>query len=291
MHNAVSPRQLGTAIGVSESSIKRWIDQDRIPSVRTNGGHRRILVNDALTFIRGNGYLIEHPAVLGLSDLVSKSEQMRSDATTPDHLVQAFMDADRARVCKLVVSGWLNQMSICELCDDLIAPAMHRVGSLWRDHSEGIAIEHQATDACIQALNALRGFIGEPTNDAPIAVGGGPADDPYLLPSLMAATVLGTEGYRDMNLGPQTPFDVLEETIDRVQPTIVWLSVSSVEPGIRFIDHVRRIADKLQPIGGSMLIGGRAWDMNLQFAEDNIYSVLTMGELAARTRSLRSRSG
>ena len=40
----LSPRELAEAVGVSESSLKRWADRGRVHVHRTEGGHRRIPV-------------------------------------------------------------------------------------------------------------------------------------------------------------------------------------------------------------------------------------------------------
>ena len=36
-----SPKQIGNALGVSEASIKRWVDKGKIDCVKTTGGHRK----------------------------------------------------------------------------------------------------------------------------------------------------------------------------------------------------------------------------------------------------------
>ena len=52
MKPLLSPRELAQAIGVSESSLKRWADAGQIRVARTAGGHRRISIADAVRFIR-----------------------------------------------------------------------------------------------------------------------------------------------------------------------------------------------------------------------------------------------
>lgn len=52
MKPLLSPRELAQAIGVSESSIKRWIDDGLIGATKTAGGHRRIAGSEAIRFVR-----------------------------------------------------------------------------------------------------------------------------------------------------------------------------------------------------------------------------------------------
>ncbi|HEX9106572.1 MAG TPA: MerR family DNA-binding transcriptional regulator, partial [Longimicrobiales bacterium] len=48
----LSPRELAEAVGVSESSLKRWADRGVLAVERTAGGHRRIPLGEAVRFIR-----------------------------------------------------------------------------------------------------------------------------------------------------------------------------------------------------------------------------------------------
>ena len=50
----ISPKEFAAAIGSSESSLKRWLDQGVIPCTKTPGGHRRIEVNEAIKYVRAS---------------------------------------------------------------------------------------------------------------------------------------------------------------------------------------------------------------------------------------------
>src|SRR5690242_3719305 len=60
----LSPRDLADALGVSESSLKRWVDAGKLAAFRTEGGHRRIAVSEALRFIRETGAPVARPELL-----------------------------------------------------------------------------------------------------------------------------------------------------------------------------------------------------------------------------------
>ena len=74
MTDVLSTRELAEAIGVSESSIKRWADDGVLHVARTAGGHRRIPLPEAIRFIRETGAVVVQPAILGLDDAASASE-------------------------------------------------------------------------------------------------------------------------------------------------------------------------------------------------------------------------
>ena len=62
----VSPKQVARAIGVSESSLKRWCDQGLIKTVRTAGGHRKMDIAEVLRYVREQDHKLVSPEILGL---------------------------------------------------------------------------------------------------------------------------------------------------------------------------------------------------------------------------------
>ena len=102
---------------------------------------------------------------------------------------------------------------------------MLRIGALWQHGEEGIYHEHLATTICLEAIARLHTVIPPPAPGAPLALGGAPEGDPYMLPSLMAATVLADSGYRTMNLGANTPWGAFRKAVEANQPRLLWLAV------------------------------------------------------------------
>src|SRR5574338_1107356 len=65
----LSPRERADALGVSESSLKRWVDAGKIVAFRTEGGHRRIAVSEAVRFIRATHAPVARPELLGMPEI------------------------------------------------------------------------------------------------------------------------------------------------------------------------------------------------------------------------------
>ncbi|MCA9674189.1 MAG: helix-turn-helix domain-containing protein, partial [Myxococcales bacterium] len=76
----LSPRELADALGVSESSLKRWVDAGRIRAARTEGGHRRIRLSEAVRFIRDSGTPIVRPELLDMPELAAAEREAGDDA-------------------------------------------------------------------------------------------------------------------------------------------------------------------------------------------------------------------
>ncbi len=69
MVQTISPKQLARAIGISESTMKRWADEGVVKMTKTLGGHRRIPIDEAISLIRKRALTLADPAALGISDL------------------------------------------------------------------------------------------------------------------------------------------------------------------------------------------------------------------------------
>ncbi len=290
MRSDFSPRQVGEAIGVSESSVKRWIDDGVIAASRTAGGHRRVPLREVVRFIRGSAMPVVRPEVLGLVGL----ETVRRGRPTggPESVLrQALLEGREEVVRAVVVSQYLDGTPPAAICDGPIANAMREIGELWPRDPKGVVIEHRATALCVQALGLARALVPLPREGAPAAVGGAPPGDPYLLPSLMSAFVLAAEGWRATNLGPNLPFEALAFAAEEERAELAWLSVSDEIAAPRLAQEIAPLAERLTLSGTRLVVGGRALPRALE-TQDAPYCVGgSMAELVAFARGLREAGG
>ncbi|MEO8702187.1 MAG: excisionase family DNA-binding protein [Kofleriaceae bacterium] len=278
----LSPKELAAALGVSESTLKRWIDAGRIRATRTEGGHRRITLSDARAFVRATGAPVLHPEVLGMVE--PPPAKPGKPAGPGDDLAfhRALVEGNGNAVHSWIQARYLAGTSIAALCDGPIRNAMHSIGELWEHDPDGIFLEHRATELCIQALANLRGMIEAPTTTI-VAIGGAPEDDPYLLPSAMAALVLAAEGIRAVNLGADTPTSALRSALAHHRPRLLWISASSPLP----LAQAHELAGFLAglPHTVTAVVGGRH-HATIVAADRSIRSAATMTELAVIARTM-----
>lgn len=282
----LSPRTLATAIGVSESSLKRWTDDGLLSATRTAGGHRRIAVTEAIRFVRSRAIGIEHPEVLGLPATRPLGAERGSDPDRAALLVEALKADDGEAARSIIVGPFLRGASVASICDGPIRGALTRIGELWKHGHEGILIEHRATDTCVQAINVIRSLLPAAPTSARRAVTGAPPADPYLLPSLMASAVLAEAGFRDLNLGPETPGAVYEEAIELHRPALVCLALN-VDADTRHTRHlVETLAVRVHAQGGTLIVGGRGAAPSLGRVA-GVEVLQSMRELAGFARALK----
>lgn len=285
MSRTFSPKQLARAIGVSESSMKRWVDQGRVRMTRTRGGHRRIPLEEGIRLIREHDVTLVDPGALGMGDLA----EGLAVADAPDEaLYEALRNEQAARARGIILAAYLQGVSLEHLFDDLIAPAMHRIGQLWEHGQEGISIEHHATDTCFHAVNQLRTLLPAVGGEAPVAIGGAPVDDPYILPSMMVATVLNSLEFNTINLGPSTPVDILADAAERHSAKVVWVSISACRQTTKLADELHGCADRLGKSGARLVVGGRAIPASLRRDDRYLDIVPSMVELGAFARGVRT---
>lgn len=277
----LSPRQLAHALGVSESSLKRWVDAGKIAAARTDGGHRKIAVAEAVRFIRETGAPLAHPEMLDLPEVaIAQQRGLSGDNALYEYLVAGDTMGARG----WLVARYLGGSSIEELGDGPIRLALHQLGELWTHGVEGIFVEHRATDICIQALAQLRATF-DPPSDTLVAIGGAPEGDPYLVPSFLVATVIASAGVRPVNLGPDTPIGAMQAAVAHYTPSLLWLSASTALPA----RQAREIAAWIATLPSSLvvLVGGRESD-RIAREGTHVRTCASLSELAGVVRDLAS---
>lgn len=292
---------MGQAIGVSRSSMKRWVDEGRIRAPKTMGGHRRIAVSEAIRFIRESGLPIKDPEILGLVELgvntgepdtgvakdgIAVAGRGDRDRETggvgkagiaePEgvagRLVSALLRGDEAAFRREMIQPYVKGESLPAFFDGPFQDAMARIGEIWLTADNGIMIEHRSVTIAVGAMHRLMALMPEPEEnpDAPLAIGGAIAGDPYLLPSLVGSVVLRSEGWRVVNLGPDTPASAFASAVDDAirngdsRGLLLWVSVSVSEPDEKEVEALLSLAASLSETGGSVgRDGARGSDVGL----------------------------
>ena len=252
---------------MSESSLKRWADDDRLVVHRTVGGHRRIHRSEAIRFVREAGLKVKRPDLLGLprpTVPTDGSGRVIDDPDPAETLFHLLSNGHARGVHAFLLDCYLGGMQVAEICDGPIREAMTRIGELWHcERERGIVVEHRATSTLLQAVASLRSVITPETDDAPAAnkpvvLGGSPTGDPYLLPSILTAWVLAELGCVDLNLGPETPPEAFVSAIEDHRPLVAWIACSSADARPAN-DTLKDVLHALQPHRGTLVIGGRGF--------------------------------
>ncbi|GDY13817.1 DNA-binding protein [Planctomycetota bacterium] len=280
----LSPRSLATAIGLSESSLKRWIDGGRLAVVRTAGGHRRIPVTEAVRFIREQRLMVVDGSHLGLESPGPGGSPLPSSDDADERIHAALLSGDPIRLRNLLSGMFLAGASLASLSDGPLCRSLRRIGELWTHGEDGIAVEHLATDCCLHAVQFVRSLLPPTPATAPIALGCAPSGDPYLLPTTLAAAVLAEGGWNAVNLGPETPTRVLRLAVIRHQPRLVWVAASTETSDIPGL--LTDLEELAATTGIPVVVGGRIF-RERPVPQGKLLHAASLSELAGLARGLR----
>ncbi len=256
MKQLLTTKQVATALGVSESSLKRWCDRGIIPMERTAGGHRRIPLEGIVAFLRESGHTAPHPELLGLPAISGTGERVLNRACR--ELESSLLSNREECARQLLFSLLLHGHSLVEILDEVVAGAFRGIGEQWACGEVEVFEERRACQMVSRLMAELRRAIPAPAWDAPVAIGGTPPHDPYQLGTAAVELALRDLGWNAQSLGNHLPFDTTVTAIRRGQPRLCWLSVSYVEDAAAFEAGLVTLSAATREVGAQLVIGGRA---------------------------------
>ena len=261
----LSPKQVAKAIGVSESSLKRWCDQGLVPIERTPGGHRKIHRSDVFQFLRRGENELVRPELLGLP--AGTGQGFGGRDRTEAELVESLGNNDFDSARRLVFNYYLSGVTIAELCDSLLGPVMHRVGDKWKCGTFEVYQEHRACEILGRVVHELQNVVTIPRGL--VAMGGTPVGDYYRLATSMIELTLSEAGWQATSLGTSLPFETLTRAVEQHRPQLFWLSMSHLSESDAFEEQ---FADWLATVPATthVVFGGRVAQAEWADLRDNV---------------------
>ena len=263
----LSPKQVAAAAGVSESTVKRLVDDGSLPAERTAGGHRRIRLRDALAWVRSRGCGRLNPAALAAAVPALEGAggvDLCDPAAVRRRYAEALEAGEEAVTTGLAVALFVAGAELAEVLEDPIRGRYAGLRGRCDHPSRECLVLHRALANSVAAAGRLRDFVcesprAEPSPGAgPSAGGAAPAvvtaDVGYevdALPVHLAAALAAALGCRATNLGACVPAAVLGGTLERLKPRFLWLSAGG---GTR-VDAARVAAACAEAAAGCRAVG------------------------------------
>lgn len=250
----LTTKRAADALGVSESSLKRWCDQGLIETVRTAGGHRRLEPRAVIEYARGKGLELAKPELLGLFP------RRRAAVDRLELSARAFCEAllrGDEQGCRFVAKTChLAGQRLAAFGDQFVAAAFAEIGNRWAHSEAQVYQERRACQICHAVLNDL-GTLLPVGARGPLAIGGTPEGDPYTLPTMLTALTLRQNGWQAQSLGSDLPWDTLLAAIHDLKPKLFWLSVSTIAMTADFVTGYQCFYQQV-PAEVAVVVGGRA---------------------------------
>ncbi len=253
-------QQIADALGVSVSTIKRWVDEGSIEAIRTSGKHRRVTLASALKFARS----VEMPVgrLLELAEIPTISA---IDDGVCVNLMEALKQGRAREAHALILAAHGTGIGAVGLADRLIRPVMEKVGHGWMISAWDVYQEHQASQIVASALMDLNSRAARAADaPGPMAIGAAPEGDPYVLPGLLGELVLREVGWSVHNLGNNLPLRSLARAARDYRPRLIFLTASYLADRSRFLQEYAYFYEAASQVGAAIILGGRAIDPDLR---------------------------
>ena len=255
MKSLVTPKQVARAIGVSESSVKRWCDQGLLSTQYTAGGHRRIAASTVIEFLKSSARPVIEPEAIGLPATIGQTDRVLQRAAK--QFLEALLAGDEAICRRVLIDLRLAQHSVSAICDQIIAPVFQQIGALWECGSAEVYQERRGCELTLRVLQDFRGLLPLPPGDAPLALGGAPEGDQYNLATSLVELVLREHGWRAVSLGDNLPLATLRAAIRDHRPRLFWLSASHLPEPNKFLSEYEALFAEFEA-SVAIVVGGRA---------------------------------
>ncbi len=257
----LSTQTAAEMLGVSVSTVKRWVDDAILPAHKSPGGHRKILLNDIIRLSR-NGTL--PPGDFSRMKVNSSVTESKLDVSS-DLFYQAIRSQSDLSATNLLVSAYRSKIPLTSIVDNIIQPAMAKIGYEWETGILPIFFEHCSTQICLSAILELRSLISSTSvSEKPVAIGGCSKGDQHLLCTLLVDIVLLDLGWKTINTGANTPLQSFFDGIDFYKPKVVWMSVTSIPNIEDFLEDNQKLFEKVCQNHSVLIMGGQALTLGVR---------------------------
>jgi excisionase family DNA binding protein len=236
-------RDAADTLGVHYQTAYGWVRQGTLPARKTPRGYE-VSEQDVLDLMARRAAGVEPPHEVRVRDWAAQADRLYAALAAGDEAL-ARQDFDRLAAGTPLVG----------LCDQVLAPALHRVGQAWAAGELSIAEEHRATAICARLIAPrARQPQGRPRG---VAITTTPPGEHHGLPSLMAAACLREDRWHVHDLGADLPTGDLIGFAAETGAGLIVLS-SSTADSVRMA--ARQLRDLRQRLPQVRVLAGRPGD-------------------------------
>lgn len=170
-----------------------------------------------------------------------------------DSLLQSDTKGAMALVAEYINAG----LPLGDICVDIIAEAMRRVGDLWHGHRISVDMEHYCTSVTQMALSQLYPLIfGQKRRGKRVLVAC-VGSELHEIGARMVADLFEYHGWDSIYLGAAVPVEAIKLAVGEHRPDLVALSVTMPQ----HLPHCREAVKQLreQDPGIKIAVGGNAF--------------------------------
>ncbi len=256
--NYLTTKEVARLCRVSDATVKRWEDAGFLKSERTSGKHRRFRAEEIARFQREQG--LGQKTCHGDQSVFNSVARRRSKTDQNSSLFDLLIAGCEEDTANFMIGAFLQGTGLTEIFDDLISPAMRRVGELWYRGELSVAQEHLATRAAHYAVHKLRTSLPLPEMTEKMAFCAAFEGDLHELPTYLSQLTIENEGWEVMNFGANTPLFSLNEEILQYSPNAVCLSATYLVELERLSRDYKEFRETAVRLKIPIILGGKIFD-------------------------------
>ena len=253
----LTTREVARLCRVSDATVKRWQAAGLLHSERTSGGHRRFRHEEIARFRRehgnGNGNTGDESIVKAMTRRLANKHNSECS------LFYSLVAGCEEEAANQIIGAHLDGKQLAEIFDEMICPAMRRVGELWYSGELNITQEHIASRTASAAIYRLRSVLPAPKSAGKLAMCCAVEGDFHELPTHLAQTIFESEGWEVLNFGANTPLYCLAEEAARHAPALICIAATVITDVERLARDYKIFAEQTGRLKTSIVFGGRAF--------------------------------
>ena len=180
-----------------------------------------------------------------------------SFATLSNQFLEAMLQLDETSAVEIMRRAF-SIYSVDQVLMEVVQPTLVTLGESWHRGELPIAIEHYATQFCMQHLSSMMTAAAPPSHPGRIIAACAPGEM-HQVGLLMLVVMLRWRGWDIKYLGPDLPLDRLGEALIPIHPKILMFSANRVETAEKLMD-LPRILERFPAPQPIVILGGQAFE-------------------------------
>jgi DNA-binding transcriptional MerR regulator len=155
--------------------------------------------------------------------------------------------------------------SVDQVLMDVVTPALVQIGDMWHDGKLPIAVEHYATQFCMQHLMSMLAASAPPARDGLIVAACAPGET-HQIGLLILVVMLRWRGWNVKYLGPDLKLERMEEALGPMKPNILMFTANRIETAQQLVP-LPEILGRFPSPRPIVVLGGQAFN-SMRLPED-----------------------
>ena len=244
--------------GVPTATLRAWERRYGVPEPARSAARYRLYSEQDVAVVRRMAGLCAagmRPAEAAIEARAEPTAAPRSHELAPvaiiERIVEAFRGLD-SEAMRTALQLAISAARPADAYEQLIAPALQRVGQLWKDGELSIAHEHAGSHVISEVLSTLL-HLATPPPPAPVVVLACFDEEQHELGLLGFGLHVASWGFRPLLLGGRVPPKALHDAVVLGRPALVGISVvvpPQVDARAAITGYARACGDVPWIVGG-----------------------------------------